>query len=63
MALEGLYVRLDAPQLADLRSEILSLTAGRHANQVHVLGLVCQCSTGSCRPSRGRRSHGGWKKG
>jgi predicted phage terminase large subunit-like protein len=42
MALEGLYVPVQAPWVADFRSELLSFPAGRHDDQVDALGLVGQ---------------------
>ena len=42
MALEGLYVPVNAPWYADLRSELLSFPAGKHDDQVDALGLVGQ---------------------
>lgn len=42
MALEGLYVPVGAPWLADFRSELLSFPAGKHDDQVDALGLVGQ---------------------
>lgn len=42
MALEGLYVPINAPWFADLRSEMLSFPAGKHDDQVDALGLVGQ---------------------
>jgi len=42
MALEGLYVPVNAPWFADLRSELLSFPAGKHDDQVDALGLVGQ---------------------
>lgn len=42
MALEGLYVPVNAPWYADLRSELLSFPAGKHDDAVDALGLVGQ---------------------
>jgi len=42
MALEGLYVPINAPWYADLRSELLSFPAGKHDDQVDALGLIGQ---------------------
>ena len=42
MALEGLYVPVNAPWYADMRSELLSFPAGKHDDQVDALGLVGQ---------------------
>ena len=42
MALIGLYVRADAPWLADLRRELLAFPTGRHDDQVDALGLCGQ---------------------
>lgn len=42
MALNGLYVPINAPWYADLRSELLSFPAGKHDDQVDALGLVGQ---------------------
>lgn len=42
MALEGLYVPINALWYADLRSELLSFPAGKHDDQVDALGLVGQ---------------------
>lgn len=42
MALEGLYVPVNAPWLTDLRAELLSFPAGKHDDQVDALGLVGQ---------------------
>lgn len=42
MALEGLYVPVNASWYPDLRSELLSFPAGKHDDQVDALGLVGQ---------------------
>lgn len=42
MAMNGLYVPIDAPWYADFRSELLSFPAGRHDDQVDAIGLVGQ---------------------
>jgi len=42
MALEGLYVPVNAEWWPDLRSELLSFPAGKHDDQVDALGLVGQ---------------------
>lgn len=42
MALNGLYVSVSAPWLADFRSELLSFPAGKHDDQVDALGLAGQ---------------------
>jgi predicted phage terminase large subunit-like protein len=42
MALDGLYVPIHAPWMADLRSELLSFPAGKHDDQVDALGLIGQ---------------------
>jgi predicted phage terminase large subunit-like protein len=42
MALEGLYVPVNAPWYADFRSELLSFPAGKHDDQVDALGLIGQ---------------------
>jgi predicted phage terminase large subunit-like protein len=42
MALEGLYVPINAPWYEALRSELLSFPAGKHDDQVDALGLVGQ---------------------
>jgi len=42
MALEGLYVPINASWYPDLRSELLSFPAGKHDDQVDALGLVGQ---------------------
>jgi len=42
MALEGLYVPINADWYPDLRSELLSFPAGKHDDQVDALGLVGQ---------------------
>lgn len=42
MALEGLYVPVNAPWYADFRSELLSFPAGKHDDQVDAIGLVGQ---------------------
>ena len=42
MALEGLYVPVNAPWYSELRSELLSFPAGKHDDQVDALGLVGQ---------------------
>jgi len=42
MALEGLYVPLNAFWLSDFRSELMSFPAGKHDDQVDALGLVGQ---------------------
>ncbi len=40
--MNGLYVPINAPWFADLRSELLSFPAGKHDDQVDALGLVGQ---------------------
>lgn len=42
MALDGLYVPINAPWYADFRSELLSFPAGKHDDQVDAIGLVGQ---------------------
>jgi hypothetical protein len=42
MALDGLYVPQNAPWLPDLRSELLSFSAGKHDDIVDALGLIGQ---------------------
>ena len=42
MALEGLYVPVNAPWYAEFRSELLGFPAGKHDDQVDALGLVGQ---------------------
>lgn len=42
MALEGLYVPMNAPWYADFRSELLSFPAGKHDDCIDALGLVGQ---------------------
>lgn len=42
MALEGLYVPVNASWYPDLRSELLSFPAGKHDDQIDALGLVGQ---------------------
>jgi hypothetical protein len=42
MGNEGLYVPVQLPWYADLRSELLSFPAGKHDDQVDALGLVGQ---------------------
>jgi predicted phage terminase large subunit-like protein len=42
MALEGLYVPVNAPWYADFRAELLSFPAGKYDDQVDALGLVGQ---------------------
>jgi predicted phage terminase large subunit-like protein len=42
MALEGLYVPVNAPWYPDFRAELLSFPAGRHDDQADALGLVGQ---------------------
>lgn len=42
MALEGLYVPINAPWYPALRSELLGFPAGKHDDQVDALGLVGQ---------------------
>lgn len=42
MALEGLYVPINADWYPNLRSELLSFPAGKHDDQVDALGLVGQ---------------------
>lgn len=42
MALEGLYVPINAGWYPDLRAELLSFPAGKHDDQVDALGLVGQ---------------------
>lgn len=42
MALEGLYVPINAPWYADFRSELLSFPAGKHDDCIDAIGLVGQ---------------------
>jgi predicted phage terminase large subunit-like protein len=42
MALQGLYVPMNAKWYPDLRSELLSFPAGKHDDQVDALGLIGQ---------------------
>ena len=42
MALEGLYVPINAPWMSDFRAELLSFPAGKHDDQVDAIGLVGQ---------------------
>lgn len=42
MALEGLYVPTDAPWHADFVAELMSFPAGKHDDQVDMLGLIGQ---------------------
>ena len=42
MALEGLYVPVNAPWYAEFRSELLGFPAGKHDDQVDALGLIGQ---------------------
>ena len=42
MAVEGLYIPQDASWAAGLRSELLTFPAGKHDDQVDVLGLIGQ---------------------
>lgn len=42
MALNGIYVPVSAPWLADFRLELLSFPAGKHDDQVDALGLAGQ---------------------
>jgi hypothetical protein len=42
MALEGLYVPINAPWYSDFRAELLSFPAGKHDDQVDALGLIGQ---------------------
>jgi predicted phage terminase large subunit-like protein len=42
MALEGLYVPVDAPWYAEFKSELLSFPAGKYDDQVDALGLIGQ---------------------
>ena len=42
MAMNGLYVPVNAPWYADFRSELLSFPAGKHDDQVDAIGLVGQ---------------------
>ncbi len=42
MALDGLYVPIDAPWYMDLVAELLSFPAGKHDDQVDMLGLIGQ---------------------
>jgi len=42
MAIEGLYVPIHAPWYPALRSELLSFPAGKHDDQVDMLGLIGQ---------------------
>ncbi len=42
MALDGLYVPINAPWYPDLRAELLNFPAGKHDDQVDMLGLIGQ---------------------
>jgi hypothetical protein len=42
MALQGLYVPIDAPWFPDVRSELLSFPAGKNDDIVDALGLIGQ---------------------
>jgi predicted phage terminase large subunit-like protein len=42
MALDGLYVPINAPWYPEFRSELLSFPAGKHDDQVDAIGLVGQ---------------------
>jgi len=42
MALEGLYVPVNAPWYADFRSELLSFPAGKHDDCIDAIGLIGQ---------------------
>ena len=42
MALEGLYVPVNAAWYSEFRSELLGFPAGKHDDQVDALGLVGQ---------------------
>lgn len=42
MAIESLYVPINAPWMPELRSELLSFPAGKHDDQVDALGLIGQ---------------------
>jgi hypothetical protein len=42
MAIEGLYVPINASWYPALRSELLSFPAGKHDDQVDALGLIGQ---------------------
>jgi hypothetical protein len=42
MALEGLYVPVQAPWYPAFRAELLSFPAGKHDDQVDALGLIGQ---------------------
>jgi predicted phage terminase large subunit-like protein len=42
MALEGLYVPINAPWYQEFKSELLSFPAGKHDDQVDALGLIGQ---------------------
>lgn len=42
MAMQGLYVKADAPWLPEFMSELLHFPAGKHDDQVDALGLVGQ---------------------
>ena len=42
MALEGLYVPVNASWYSEFRSELLGFPAGKHDEQVDALGLVGQ---------------------
>ena len=42
MALEGIYVPVNAPWYPEFRSELLSFPAGKHDDQVDALGLIGQ---------------------
>ena len=42
MALEGLYVPVNAPWYSEFRAELLRFPAGKHDDQVDALGLIGQ---------------------
>jgi hypothetical protein len=42
MALEGLYVPVNAPWYPEFRSELMGFPAGKHDDQVDALGLIGQ---------------------
>ena len=56
MAMDGLYVPINAPWYQALRSELLSFPAGKHDDQVDALGLIGQIldrmSAGQKRPEK-----------
>lgn len=65
MALEGLYVPMQAPWFAEFRSELLSFPAGKHDDQVDAIGLIGQLLDkirGGTRTQPDKKPRDAWSK-